>query len=114
MDAQGNIFVAKPVSGEGQWPATPGAFQAKFGGGKSDFAIGKFSRTGKLLAATYLGGSGDEINGPDTISVDRGRRGPDHERMGHDFADYPGDPRVFPAEARGEEQRRSSRCSRTT
>jgi hypothetical protein len=37
--------------------------------GMGDSGIAKFSPTGKLLAATYLGGSGDEINGPDTISV---------------------------------------------
>jgi hypothetical protein len=69
QDAQGNIFTAFSV--EGNWPATPEAFQTKYGGGKGDYAIGKFSPTGKLLAATYLGGSGDEVNGPDTISVDQ-------------------------------------------
>ena len=70
LDPQGNIFTAFSVEGT-SWPATPGAFQTKSGGGKTDFAIGKFSPTGKLLAATYLGGSGDEINGPDTLSVNK-------------------------------------------
>jgi hypothetical protein len=69
LDPQGNIFVGLSV--EGNWPVTPGAFQTKYGGGKTDFGIAKFSPTGKLLAATYVGGSGDEINGPDTISVDQ-------------------------------------------
>ena len=70
LDPQGNIFVGFQSEGP-VWPTTPGAFQPKYGGGKTDFAIGKFSRTGKLLAATYLGGSGDEINGPDTITTDK-------------------------------------------
>jgi hypothetical protein len=69
LDSQGNIFIACTV--QGNWPVTPGAFQAKYGGGKGDWGIAKFSPTGKLLAATYLGGSGDEFNGPDFISVDR-------------------------------------------
>jgi hypothetical protein len=69
LDPHGNVYVACTVVGN--WPVTPGAFQTKFGGGKSDWGIAKFSPTGKLLAATYLGGSGDEVNGPDTISVDQ-------------------------------------------
>jgi hypothetical protein len=32
--------------------------------------VAKFSSAGKLLAATYLGGNGHEINGPDEIAVD--------------------------------------------
>ncbi len=69
LDRQGNIIVACPV--QGNWPVTPHAFQKTFGGGKGDFGIAKFSPTGKLLAATYLGGSGDEMNGPDSVSVDK-------------------------------------------
>ncbi len=67
LDKRGNIFICTCTKG---WPTTPGAFQAKFGGGPEDFGIAKFSPVGKLLAATYLGGSGDEINGPDQIAVD--------------------------------------------
>jgi hypothetical protein len=69
LDPHGNIFLGLSV--EGNWPVTPGALQTKYGGGKGDFAIAKFSPAGKLLAATYLGGSGDEVNGPDTVSVDK-------------------------------------------
>jgi hypothetical protein len=69
LDPQGNIFLG--LSPSGNWPVTPGAFQTRYGGGKGDFGIAKFSPTGKLLAATYLGGSGDEVNGPDTVSVDK-------------------------------------------
>jgi len=69
LDSQGNVFIGTSLSGN--WPATPGAFQTKYGGGKGDYAIAKLSPEGKLLAATYLGGSGDEINGPDTISVNQ-------------------------------------------
>jgi hypothetical protein len=69
LDPQGNVFVGLSVTDH--WPVTSGAFQTKYGGGKTDFGIAKFSPTGKLLAGTYLGGSGDEVNGPDTISVDK-------------------------------------------
>jgi hypothetical protein len=68
LDPQGNIFLA--ISVNEYWPVTPGVFQTKFAGGNCDFAIAKFSPTGALLAATYLGGSGDEYGGPDTISAD--------------------------------------------
>ena len=69
VDPHGNVFIGFSVAGN--WPVTPGAFQTKYGGGKADFGIAKFSPTGGLLAATYLGGSGDEWNGPDTLSVDK-------------------------------------------
>jgi len=67
LDSQGNSFICTCTK---QWPVTPGAFQTKFGGGPEDFGVAKFSPGGKLLAATYLGGNGDEINGPDQIAVD--------------------------------------------
>ncbi len=67
LDAQGNIFICTCTK---DWPATPGALQTKFGGGPEDFGVAKFSPTGKLLAATYIGGNGDETNGPDQIVVD--------------------------------------------
>jgi len=67
MDSQGNIFATCCV--DGTWPTTPGGFQRKYGGGNTDFCIVKLSPMGKLLDSTYLGGSGDEINGPDTLSV---------------------------------------------
>ncbi|MCX7047123.1 MAG: SBBP repeat-containing protein [Candidatus Sumerlaeota bacterium] len=67
VDRQGNIFLCTCTK---KWPVTPGAFQTKFGGGPEDFGVAKFSPDGKLLAATYLGGNGDEINGPDQIAVD--------------------------------------------
>jgi hypothetical protein len=67
IDRQGNIFICSCTK---NWPVTPGCFQAKFGGGEQDFAVAKFSPSGKLLAATYLGGNGFENNGPDDIVVD--------------------------------------------
>ena len=67
LDHHGNIFATCCV--DGTWPTTPGAFQRKYGGGNTDFGIVKLSPMGKLLACTYLGGRGDEINGPDTLSV---------------------------------------------
>ncbi len=67
LDRQGNIFIGTCTQ---KWPVTSGAFQTKFGGGPEDFGVAKFSPEGKLLAATYLGGNGDEINGPDQVVVD--------------------------------------------
>jgi hypothetical protein len=69
-DRQGSIFIGLQPGGE--WPVTKGAFQTRFGGGRTDFGIAKFSPTGALLAATYLGGSGYECNGPDTVLVEGG------------------------------------------
>jgi hypothetical protein len=69
VDAEGNTFATCQVQDD--LPVTPGAFQAKFGGGKGDAGIVKISPTGALLAATYLGGSGeDACNGPDQIALD--------------------------------------------
>jgi hypothetical protein len=67
LDRQGDIFICTCTK---KWPVTPGAFQTEFGGGPEDYGVAKFSPNGKLLAATYLGGNGDEINGPDQIAVD--------------------------------------------
>ena len=67
LDKDGDIFICTCTK---VWPVTSGAFQTKFGGGPEDFGIAKFSPAGKLLAATYLGGNGDETNGPDQIFVD--------------------------------------------
>ncbi len=66
VDREGNVFLGTCTK---SWPVTQGAFQRTFGGGAEDFGIAKFSQTGKLLAATYLGGRGHEINGPDQIAV---------------------------------------------
>ena len=67
VDRRGNIFICTCTK---KWPVTPGAFQTRFCGGPEDFGVAKFSPAGKLLAATYIGGNGDEINGPDQIAVD--------------------------------------------
>jgi len=67
VDIQGNSFICTCTK---KWPVTAGALQTKYGGGAEDFGVAKFSPDGKLLAATYLGGNGDEINGPDQIAVD--------------------------------------------
>jgi hypothetical protein len=69
VDAQGNTFAT--FQAEDDLRTTPGAFQTKFGGGNGDAAIVKLSPSGALLAATYVGGSGnDAINGPDQIALD--------------------------------------------
>ena len=69
LDAQGNTFAT--FQAQDDLPTTPGAFQTKFGGGKGNVGIVKLSPSGALVAATYLGGSGeDACNGPDQIVVD--------------------------------------------
>lgn len=69
IDSRGNIFVG--ITPKGDWPTTPNAYQQEYGGGRGDFGLAKFSPTGRLLAATYIGGSGFECNGPDTVLVDQ-------------------------------------------
>jgi hypothetical protein len=68
VDVQGNTFATFQTQND--LPVTSSAFQTRFGGGKGDAGIVKISPTGALLAATYLGGSGeDACNGPDQIVV---------------------------------------------
>jgi hypothetical protein len=68
VDRQGNTFIAACT--DKTWHVTPGALQTKFGGGPEDFGVMKLSPTGALLAASFLGGNGHEINGPDQIALD--------------------------------------------
>jgi hypothetical protein len=68
VDSRGNTFITACT--DRTWAVTAGAFQTKFGGGPEDFGVMKLSPTGALLAATFLGGNGHEINGPDQIAVD--------------------------------------------
>lgn len=58
-DVQGNIYLAGN-SGSTDFPVTPGSFDETHNG-DSDVAIAKFDPQGRLLYATYLGGSGQEI-----------------------------------------------------
>ncbi len=58
LDRQGNLFISFYVNST-DMPVTTQAYQKKLGGGY-DFGLAKFSPTGSLLAATYLGGTGDE------------------------------------------------------
>lgn len=57
----GNIWVVGNTSSR-DFPVTPDALQPKFGGGEQDGLLAVLSPDGsKLLYATYLGGSGDEM-----------------------------------------------------
>ncbi len=58
LDRQGNIFASFYVNSRNM-PVTSNAYQKTLGGGY-DFGLAKFSPTGQLKAATYLGGTGDE------------------------------------------------------
>jgi hypothetical protein len=61
VDGQGNIWVVGSTSSR-DFSVTADALQKTFGGGKEDGALAVFSPDGaKLLYATYLGGSGDEM-----------------------------------------------------
>jgi hypothetical protein len=97
IDRHGNIFIGSCTK---NWPVTPRCFQPKYGGGPEDFAVAKFSPAGKLLAATYLGGSGHEINGPDEIVIDA--RGNVVIGGSSSSMDYPVTPGAFQAKNAGE------------
>lgn len=97
LDLQGNAFIAFCTSHLST--VTAGAFQTGFGGGPEDFGIEKISPTGALLAATYLGGSGHEINGPDQVFVDR--NGNVLISGSTTSTDYPVTPGAFQAKNRG-------------
>jgi len=67
VDSQGSVYVAGDTSSP-DFPATPGAFDTSYNGGRDAF-VAKLDRTGStLLYATFLGGSGDE--GVQAIAVD--------------------------------------------
>jgi gliding motility-associated-like protein len=59
-DLAGNGYGGGIIFRQG-YPATPGAFQAAFQGGRQDVTLSKFSPDGsQLIFATYLGGSDSE------------------------------------------------------
>jgi uncharacterized protein (TIGR03437 family) len=58
LDSSGNIWIAGTTSSY-DLPVTPGAFQSTLKGPTNGFAA-KFTNDGKLLASTYLGGSGQD------------------------------------------------------
>jgi hypothetical protein len=61
VDEKGHIWVVGNTSSR-DFPVTPDALQVKFGGGEQDGLLAVLSPDGsKLLYATYLGGSGDEM-----------------------------------------------------
>jgi len=67
IDDHGNAYVSVWTSSR-DFPTTPGAFQRAYGGGYSDWAVAKFSPTGRLVASTLIGGR--EGENPDGIYVD--------------------------------------------
>jgi uncharacterized protein (TIGR03437 family) len=58
LDSSGNIWIVGTTSSY-DLPVTPGAFQSTLKGLTNGFAA-KFTNDGKLLASTYLGGSGQD------------------------------------------------------
>ncbi len=70
-DARGNIFIVGHTS-SADFPVTADAVQKEYGGGRGDGALVLLSADGsRLLFATYLGGSGDDL----IRSIARGRDG---------------------------------------
>ena len=60
VDAEGNVFVASRTKST-NFPAQPGCYDEVHNGGVNDVCIAKFSPDlSTLLAATYLGGTGDD------------------------------------------------------
>jgi len=60
-DANGNIYVVGATKSK-DFPVTKGALQSKYGGGLSDGALAVFSPDARrLLYATYLGGSEEDL-----------------------------------------------------
>lgn len=60
-DGEGNIFMAGQTESR-DFPVTPNALQPTFGGGRSDGVLAVLSGDGsRLLYATYLGGSGEDM-----------------------------------------------------
>lgn len=61
VDSQGNIWVVGNTSSR-DFPVTEDAFQKSYGGGTQDGVLAIFNPEGsKLLYASYLGGSGEEL-----------------------------------------------------
>ncbi len=61
VDARGNIWVVGNA-GSPDFPVTPDAWQQTYGGGQQDGVVAMFSPDGaRLLYASYLGGSGEEM-----------------------------------------------------
>ena len=60
LDRSGNIVITS-MTRSPDLPTTQGSFQAKYGGGVSDWFVAKLSADcRRLLWCTYIGGSGDE------------------------------------------------------
>ena len=63
VDNGGNIYFGGYTGGVVPACLTTGAYDATYGGGTTDFYIGKLASNGaSLVAGTYLGGSGNEVN----------------------------------------------------
>jgi hypothetical protein len=60
IDSSGNAYIAGSTS-SADLPATSGAYSRQIAGGSSDAFVAKFSPTGALLYATYLGGSAADV-----------------------------------------------------
>ncbi len=69
-DANGFSYLTGYTRSRYYFPTTFGCFQRSYGGGNSDAFIVKLDPNGKLLYATYFGGSGDDYG--ETILVGYG------------------------------------------
>jgi PKD repeat protein len=71
VDAAGNAYVGGPYSTGGALTITPGSFQPTHHGGTWDAFVTKLSADGSsVLYSTFLGGSGTDSIGPNSLTVD--------------------------------------------
>src|SRR5438093_1180925 len=91
VDAAGNAYVTGLIAST-DFPTTLGAFQTTYGGGARDIFVTKLNPLGTgLVYSTYLGGSGEEVNGH--IAVDAA--GNAYVSGDTDSTNYPTTPGVF-------------------
>jgi hypothetical protein len=69
VDSAGNATVTGYTTSV-DFPTTPGAFQATFGGSSYDVFVTKLNLTGSgLIYSTFLGGSGDDFGGGIAVDI---------------------------------------------
>ncbi|MCC6585027.1 MAG: SBBP repeat-containing protein, partial [Chitinophagales bacterium] len=63
VDNAGNVYIGGFTSGASAAAITAGVYDATYNGGANDFYLGKLNAAGSaMLAGTYVGGSGNEVN----------------------------------------------------
>jgi hypothetical protein len=101
VDKAGNAYVLGDT-GSSDFPTTPGAFQAAFGGGNVDVFIVNLNHTGTaLIYSTYLGGNGTDFTDVNTLAVDE--KGNAYAAGLTDSSNFPTTPGAFQTTLAGAE-----------